>query len=453
MSDLLSLRRVLWRDGDVISESHFYALERWTEQLVGLTNQQSGTFGMVRNALLQPGYNNLSNLNFKQIEGSHYRVDVEQMQAVNMFGHVIKIDGLRSIDFHFKPVQRSADGNYFLYLAPAPAGQDANQPTGSEVITGTTVYEAPYELSVANDSNTGVPVCRFRIEENQVRIDSSFIPFGIFIDSTPMSVVAQEGVLEKFAQWNALLIRYLDTLKPIPEMMVIWNATGELLRAASLAAPMLEERHTPTLHFFRALQQLFNAIRTEMKLVYLGWNQETLRQRATEIMNLLEQPLVTMVGQQCDLSVSFGLADRMMDASIKILSYMPAGPVTEKTLSIARAELMKEAAGNKITITLAEEALFAKGKSRLTIHLRDFSKADPLGGNTRVGLGSVIFAQLLDLKGHLKRVPGESFTYNLECPPEVVSRDKALQITLYLPPPLGEGVIDLKSHITIMVKD
>lgn len=453
MSDYLSLRRVLWRDGDVISETHFYALERWAEQLVGLGNQQIGTYGLIRNAALQPAYNSLSNLTFKQIEGSHYRVDVEQIQAMNAFGQIVKIDGLRSMDFHFRPVQRSADGNYFLYLLPMTSSPDGSQPTGSEVITGTTVYEAPYELSVANDANTGVALCRFRIEESQIRIDSSYIPFGVYTDSTPMSAAAHDAFLQKFQQWNALLERYIETLKPIPEMMVIWASTGQLLRVSNFIRPALEQKHTPTFRFFRNLQQFFNALRTELKILSLGWSQETLRQKAAEVINLLDEPLMTQVGQQFDLAVAFSTADRAMDASIKVLAYMPAGPVTEKTLSISRADVIKEAAGNKITIHLAEEAMFTKGKSRITIHLRDFSKADPIGGNTRVGLGSVIFAQLLDLKGHLKRVPGESFTYNLECPPEVVTRDKATQLTLYLPPPLGEGVIDLKSNITIMLKD
>ncbi len=453
MSDQLSLKRVLWRDGDVISENHFYSLERWTEHLVGLTNQQVGTFGFLRNAALQSEYNLSENITFKQIEGAHYRVDLERIQAINAFGQVVKIDSLRSIDFHFRPVQRSPDGNYFLYVSPVNSNPDPGEPSGAEVVTGTALHDASYELSVANDANTGVALCKFKIEENQIRTDQSFIPFGVYLDSSPMSSAAHDNVLQKFAQWNGLLDRYMDSQKPTPEMMVIWTVTGQLLRTTAFCRPTLEQTHTPTFLFFRNFQQFVNALRSELKILYLGWPQESVRQKATELMNLLEQPLIAQAGQQFDLAQSFAQADRIMDASIKFLGYMPAGPVTEKTLSITRAELMKEAAGNKITIYLDGEASFTKGKSRLTIHLRDFAKADPVGGTSRVGLGPVIFAQLLDLKGHLKRAPGESYTYNLECPPEVVTREKASQVTLYLPPPLGEGVIDLKSHITIMVKD
>jgi len=453
MSEHLSLKRVLWRDGDVISESHFYALERWTEHLVGLTNQQAGTFGLLRNAALQSDYNSSSNISFKQIEGSHYRVDLERIQAVNAFGQYIKIDALRSMDFHFRPVQRSPDGNYFLYVSPVLSGPNGSEPSGSEVVTGAAMHEGSYELSVANDANIGVALCRFRIEENQIRMDQSYIPFGVHIDSSPMSSAAHDNLIQKLLQWGGLLDRYMDSQKPTPEMMVIWSVTGQLLRMTTYSKPSLEQPHTPTVLLFRNLQQFFNALRSELKILYLGWPQESVRSRATELMNLLDQPLVVPVGQQFDLTQSFAQAERLIDASIKFLSYMPAGPVTEKTLAITRADLMKEASGNKITIHLDGENSFTKGKSRLTIQLRDFSKADPVGGTTRVGLGPVIFAQLLDLKGLLKRIPGESFSYVLECPPEVVTREKAAQLTLYLPPPLGEGVIDIKSHVTIMVKD
>jgi hypothetical protein len=114
---------------------------------------------------------------------------------------------------------------------------------------------------------------------------------------------------------------------------------------------------------------------------------------------------------------------------------------------------MKEAAGNRLNIYLETEAQFLKGKTQITFQLREFSKSDPVGKNIRVGMGSAIFAQLLDLKNLLKRVPGESFTYTIECPPEVVTKDKASQLTLFLPQPLAEGVIDLKSHITIIIRD
>ncbi len=453
MADNLTLRRVLWRDGDVVSEDHFYALENWVEQLVGVVNQHLGTFGMVRNAALDGEFNSNRNLSFKQVQGTHYRVDIGQLQAINAFGRVLRIDTPRAFDFHFKSAQRNPDGSYTLYLLPVTSAPDATQPTGSEVITGATLYDAGYELATANDGNAGVAICRFRYEENQIIPDMAYVPFGVFMDSTPMSSDAHERLLQKFQTWLGLLDRYVVTLKPTAEMMVIWNGAWQLYRLGQYNKARLEDRHAPTFSFFNQLQQFFAGVAAELKAISVGWPQATLQQKASEAIEVLGQPLYQVSGQQFDLVAAFGQAEKSLDASVKVLSYMPAGPITEKTISIARAEVMKEAAGNRIVVHFEEEAMFTSGKSRLTIQLREFSKADPVGGNVRVGLGMAIYAQLRDLRNHLKRVPGESFTYQIECPPETVTRDRASQLTMYVPPPLGEGVIDMKSHIAIIVKD
>lgn len=453
MADNLTLKRVLWRDGDVVSEDHFYALENWVEQLVGVANQHWGTFGMVRNATLDPEYNNNRNISFKQIQGTHFRVDIGQLQAINAFGRILRIDSPRTFDFHFKSAQRNPDGSYVLYLSPVTTTPDASQPSGSEVITGATMYDAGYELASANDGNAGVAICRFRYEENQIVPDAGYVPFGVFMDSTPMSAAAHENLLGKFQTWVSLLDRYVVTLKPSADMMVIWNGAWQLYRLGQYNKPRFEDRHAPTFAFFTGLQQFFGAVAAELKAISVGWPQATLQQRAAETIDLLGQPLYRLTGQQFDLVGAFANAEKAFDASVKILSYMPAGPITEKTIAIARAEVMKEAAGNRIVVHFEEESMFTPGKSRLTIQLREFSKADPVGGNVRVGLGLAIYAQLRDLRNYLKRVPGESFSYNIECPPETVTRDRASQLTMYVPPPLGEGVIDLKGHIAIIVKD
>ena len=453
MADTITLKRVLWRDGDVISEDHFYSLENWVEQLVGVVNQHLGTYGMVRNAALETEYNSNRNITFKQVQGTHFRVDIGQIQAINVFGRVLRIDAPRAIDFHFKSAQRTPDGSYLLYLSPVTASPDATQPSGSEVVTGTSMYDAACELSTSNDGNAGVAICRFRFEENQIVPDAGYIPFGVFMDSSPMGSTAHENLLQKFQTWLSLLDRYVVTLKPTAEMIVIWNGAWQLYRLGQYNKPKFEERHAPTFAFFTGLQQFFGGVAAELKAISVGWPQATLQQRAAEAIELLGQQLYQVSGQQFDLVSAFAQAEKAFDASIKILSYMPAGPITEKTLPIARAEVMKEAAGNRIVVHFEEEAMFVSGKSRLTIQLREFSKADPVGGTVRVGLGLAIYAQLRDLRNYLKRVPGESFSYNIECPPETVTRDRASQLTMYVPPPLGEGVIDLKGHITIIVKD
>ncbi len=453
MADTQKLKKVLWRNGDVVSEEHFYALEEWIEQLVSMGYSQAGSYGLFRNSYLQTDYNNPDNINFKRLDGANYQVEISQFQGLNPYGKLINIDGSRIFNFLFRPPQKSPDGKYLLYIIPSSSGRDGIIESDSEPTTGVSVYDALYEVSITNNQNTGVVLCRFKIEDNELIVDKSFIPFGVFIDSSPNCVDASNGILTKFGLWSSLLDNYLKSLKPTPDLNLIWNATGQFIRANGFFKPLFENAHSPTLNYFINVQQFINQVKSELQILSVAWEQATLKQRINEVVEKLNESIISPNEPQVELNTAFSYAEKLFDDITKLLSYFPAGPIAEKTLPISRVELMKEAAGNRLNIYLESEAQFVKGKTQITFQLREFSKSDPVGKNIRVGMGSAIFAQLLDLKNLLKRVPGESFTYTIECPPEVVTKDKASQLTLFLPQPLGEGVIDLKSHITIIIRD
>jgi hypothetical protein len=453
MDNLLQLKKVLWRNGDVVSEEHFYAFEDWIDQLVSIVNQQTGTYGLIRNPFLQAEYNDLDNIKFKRLEGANYQVEISQFQVYNAYGRLMKIDNSRSFSFQFRPSQKSADGKYILYIMPSSSGRDGIIESDSEPTTGVSVYDAMYEVSINNDQHTGVAICRFKVEDNEFNVDKSYIPFGVFVDSSPMSLEARNNLLTKFALWNSLLENYLKSLKPTPELTLVWTTIGQFIRSNGFFKPLFENAHSPTLNYFIDLQQFLNQVKSELQILSIGWEQLSLKQRIGEVVEKLNEPVISSNGAQIDLTEAFAHSAKIFDDITKLLSYLPAGPIAEKTLSISRVELTKEAAGNRLNIYLENEAQFAKGKTQLTFYLREFSKSDPIGKNIRVGMGSAIFAQLLDLKNLLKRIPGEAFNYSIECPSEVVNKDKASQLTLYLPQPLGEGVTDLKSHITIIIRD
>lgn len=453
MAEIQKFKKVLWRNGDVVAEDHFYSLEEWIEELVSTNNFPIGTHGLFRNAFLQSTYNDLENIKFRRVEGSTYQVDIFQFQAFTPLGRLVKIDDTRTFNFLFRPQQKSPDSKYVLFIMPTDSGRDAIVESDSEPTTGVAVYDPLYEVSITNNQNNGVALCRFKFEDNELVVDKSFIPSGIFISSSAVSVDAQSNILSKFALWNSLLENYLKSLKPTPELALVWNATGQFIRTNGFFKPVIENVHSPTINYFISLQQFFNQVKSELQILSVGWEQPTLKQRLNEAVEKLDVPIFSTNEPQIDLTETFSRSEKLFDDITKLLSYLPAGPIAEKTLPISRVELMKEAAGNRLNIYLEGEAQFAKGKTQISFQLREFSKADPVGKNIRVGMGAAIFAQLLDLKNLLKRVPGESFTYTIECPPEVVTKDKASQLTLFLPQPLGEGVIDLKSHITIIIRD
>jgi len=462
MKDQQSFKKVLWRNGDVISNDHFIALEEWIEQLVGYSNRNLSISGFFRDPDEQVSYNNIDNISFYHIEGSRYRVDIEKLQGITPSGRIIKIDEKRSFDFLFKPTQRNPGDVYYLYVLPSSRGEQNNQAPEVELTTGLVLYESMYELSLSNDQNFGLLICRFKFDETtKLVVDKLFIPFGLYIDSSPMSLVARENLYKKFTLWNSLIEKYLkEKLSPnelynltIPTYNLLWTMTSQFIRANALLKPVIENKHEATVLSFKSFQQFVNFIRAEFVIFSVGWEQETEKQKALEVLNILQEPIVIPLEQQIDIHLTFTQAEKILDSLLQFLSYLPGGPIAEKTLPISRVEIIKETAGNRLNIYLEGETTLAKGKTHMTISLREFAKSEPLVKNIRVGMGSTIYAQLLDLKNLLRRVPGKVFSYTIDCPPEIVTQERASQLTLYLPPPLGEEIIDLKSHITIIVRD
>ncbi len=243
MADTQKFKKVLWRNGDVVSEEHYYSLEEWIEQLVSIGYSQAGSYGLFRNSYLQNDYNNPENIIFKRLDGANYQVEISQYQGLNPYGKLIKIDDSRTFNFQFRPTQKSPDGKYLLYIFPSSSGRDGIIESDSEPTTGVSVYDAMYEVSITNHQNTGVVLCRFKIEDNELSVDSSFIPVGVFIDSSPNCAVAGNGILTKFSLWSSLLDTYLKSLKPTSELALIWNATCQFIRANGFFKPIFENSH------------------------------------------------------------------------------------------------------------------------------------------------------------------------------------------------------------------
>ena len=157
------LQKVKWRNGDVISEKHFYALEKWIEELVSAGNQSAGTYGLFRHPYLQPDYNDPDNIKFRRLKGTDYQVEISKFQAYNAYGNLIKIDSTRSFNFQFRPSSKNLDGTYSLFIMPSESDSEVIIESDSEPVTGVTVYDALYNVSISNDKNTGVLICHFKV--------------------------------------------------------------------------------------------------------------------------------------------------------------------------------------------------------------------------------------------------------------------------------------------------
>ena len=447
------LEKVLWRNGDVISEGHFFALEKWTEQLVASAVLLNRSCGLLRNAGLQPEYNDPKNLRYLNLEGMRISVEIRKFQLISRLGELVSIDAPRTITLQCSQDSRQPDGSFLLYLAPSSDVHDTSTGTDDTPTDGPVLYETPFQLSVSNSDARGIAVARFRIEDRNVIPDDSFLPLSVFIDSSPVSLTAHENVVQKLDSLVKLLEGYIESSPLVPEIAPDWNFASNLLRVCCLMQPALKSKESLTRDFLMAFWRLCFAVAAELKVLAASASDPTLVQKSKDLSVTLGNMSPVPPEDEVNLGVTLGFSSDILERFIDLLGYLPNGPVREKTLPIAQVDIGKEASVNRITVLLAGEAQFTRGKSRLTIHLREFSKSDPGDWSARVGLGSVIFAQLLVLENAIRKPAGQQLSYILECPPEIVTRDRATQITLYLPPPLGEGVSNLKSHVFITVRD
>lgn len=453
--DYFPLKKVIWRDGDIISESHFYNQERWVESMIGMSFQHHVRYGMFRNPILQDMYNRNENITFHHIEGAQYRVDVELLQLVNQMGQVLKIDARQSLNLIVQFFAGDDEGRIMVYLLPEdidPDDKDLMERNSEEIQTGTRLYSQPCKLSTTNDYNNGVPIMRFKVQGNVLDRDETFIPFGLHMDSSTACMFAHDRFIEKFQRYKNLLSDYLKTLRPTENLMQIWEVTTQLYRLLEGYEPAFLDKGMKTIEFFRSLQQYINLAKAELRILSIGYEQDFLRQKTADALEILETPLITIIEQQYELSYSFQQAERVMDGLMKHLEFLPAGPISEKDLPIQRVEFSRVAGFNKLTVFLEKEMEFSKGESLMTVYLRSYTRSDPAHKNVRVSLGDVAHGMLRDFLNSLKPMKDEKHSYRIECPKEAINRTSASIISIYVPTPIGEGVPDLKGHLKITIR-
>jgi hypothetical protein len=458
---IFPLRKVVWRDGDVITQEHFHSLEEWIENLVGIANQHFIRFGLFRNSTLQQDYNRATNISVHLLEETQFRetqfrIDIERFQSINPYGRILKIDDRTSLNLRVQLAKRSEDGFIIVYIAPIETGPeyiDEIDRNSEEVLSGTRIYTPPCRLTTSNDNNDGVPILRFKIEGGHLENDDSYVPFGLHLDSSTKSFDAHEIIIEKFERYRALIRNYFQSLRPTSDFLLVWEAASNLYRLTEGFAPVFKDSSQLTEEFFRYLQQFVNLAKAEINILNIGFEQDYLRQKSADILEILDKPAINISEQQYDLTLAFEQANEIIEAMMKYLEYLPAGPISEIELAIDKVEFAKVAGSNKLTVYLADKVEFKKGKTLMTIYLRSYSKAEPINKNVRVGLGEVSQAMLKDMLNALKPIPGEQLSYRIECPKEIINRDSTSIITIYVPTPIGEGVPDLKRYLSINIRE
>ncbi len=451
--DRFSLQRVIWRDGDVITESHFYEQERWLENLIGLASQNDFRYGLFRNVLFQDYYNKPKNISFHHIEGAQYRVDIEFFQGRNQLGRICKIDDKREFKLNVE-FSRSDEGKILVYLLPKKIDRkndDEIERISEEIETGTRLYYDQYILSTTNTNNEGIPIMRFVSKGNNLDIDETFIPFGLCMSSSASCLSAHQSFCDEFARYKRLLTDYIKTQRPDHEPL-IWTATTNILRLIHHFEQPLFDNTSATIVFFRNLSMFFNQLQSELFILSVGKSGEFITHKTNDVIDVLKIPIIKISEQQYDLGFGFRQSTLILESLIKYLEYLPAGPISEKELPIKQVNFNKIAGWNRFTVHLSSETLFQKGESIMTIYLRSFTRGEPIHYTARVGLGDVPPAHLKDAINVIKPIKDEKHSYRIECPKDAIDRTESDVISIYLPPPMGEGVPDIESNMVITIR-
>jgi hypothetical protein len=110
----------------------------------------------------------------------------------------------------------------------------------------------------------------------------------------------------------------------------------------------------------------------------------------------------------------------------------------------------KGTAYNKLVIQMVEEVSYSREASKLLFKLRDFSTREPSTWDIRLSLGGDMpYGSLPQLNNLLKRVGTDDYDFRIECPGNVIGTGKMRQLTLYLPPPLGENVDSPRARVAV----
>ncbi len=453
------VRKVVWRDGDIISEKHFSAQELWIENLVGLTNQHYRRFGFFRNPILQDDYNRSENITVSlqeetQYVETKYRIDIEKIQVINPFGRILKIDERQSFDINISLARQDEEGFIVVYLVPAGPDEFGDvERISDEVETGLRLINLTCKVSVTNEKSDGVPILRFRLSGGHIDRDKAFVPFGLFLDSHTTIENAHRQLTAKIERYRKLLAEYLYSLKPTKALELVWQSACQLYRNIEGYNTALANGKQQTSEFFHHLHRFINLNKAEINILNLGYDQDYLRTKSADTIEVLDRPAINIEDQQYDLTMAFSQAEKVFDSLMKYLEFLPAGPISERKLPISRIAFAKVAGRNMLTVHLKERVEFTKDKTLMTIYFRTFSRAEPLHKNVRVGLGNVPLGELTDLINALKPVDGEKMSFRIECPKEIINRDMANVISIYVPPPLGEEVPDIESSVTITIRE
>jgi hypothetical protein len=453
MHNPFDMHRVVWNDGDVLTAGHFKELEVSIDNQRALGFVLAGYSGLVRDPDQQSGYNRADCITVKHGEGQNYKVTVDRVQGITPDGKIVQLNQRRTFDLSFRMTSANEDEYYYLYLVPQEEGE-ADVESDMEPVSGVVRFTPSSRISLSDETGTGLQIARLVLVDSVLSVDRSYIPYALFPASCDQSRNAIEDVRSSVGSVVTLLDSYISAFVPAAELAGILNVSLSLFRAASSVHALIMNTTLLTREVFNALIVFFCHVRVDALALSRILTSQSDTEKALGFAREIDPERLSAMIEKRDLTGAFVITSKWISGLISLLASLPSGPVIERSLRIRNVDFVRGSGfGNRLTITLDEPASLRRGASHATISLRDISLAEPKINNVRIGFDNSVYPQLLDLPGILKRQGNDTFTYRIDLPKEVIDKEQANTITLYLPQPFGEDIPDLKSRISVFIKE
>jgi hypothetical protein len=446
----LKLLKVQWKDGDVITERHFRHLEHWSETYNAVLATQSAGYGLLKVVESDGTFNSPSNISIKHLQGTQYQVSIENILGITSKGRLISIFDQQQFDLTPRTTERERGGFYPLFLVPTD--EERKGLKGTEVMDGGPLLYEPFcRAQTFDDSHDGLCITRFKADGPSVSIDLDFLPLCYTINASPQSIERFDRVVQSLLRLITSIEQYVSALVNRKGLEPIWVFCVELVRLLYRNKAIFSNSTQTSRDYFLAAQTLFDSLVGELRILAADYKEPKLLGEIHDGIGRLSEPLLS-VSLDWNMAKSFDVVEAGIDTIAHILSRFPEGPAVEASLPVKDVTFAKGTAYNKLLVQFLEEVAYSREETKLLVKLRDYSTREPTTWDVRLSLGADMpYGSLPQLNNLLKRVGTEEYDFRIEFPGELLGAGSMRQMTLYLPPPLGEAVDSHRNRVTISI--
>jgi hypothetical protein len=452
MTECFSLWKVRWQDGDVITEKHLRALERWTESLYTIVAFQGQGYGLLRYPDPDLTFNDNSGIVIKHVQGAQYLVNLSNFLGVTSKGRLVIALDPPPIELIFKSTERDTQGYFHLFILPAEG--EGRRKDDIELDAGKpTFYQPAFRLHLSDGQGEGICLARLKVDGKTIHIDQDFVPLSYTLNGSPSSVAAFNHSLLEFKRVWALFEQYYQSQgkrKPV-RIEPILLAVAEIIRLCSSKGAAMSDENQVSRRFFLTIQSFFDGCASELRI--LGASDE----RDSEISTRLPQLAANLTRIAADIHPDISLTRGYRGISegfeqlVSFFGLLPDAPPSADDVKVKSAAFSRGNPFNKLILQFENEVVLGVGTSKLVIRLRNFSMNDPSTWDIRPSLVDKPWGGIDPVENSLVRT-GEEFDYQVEVTHELAKGVGIRQLIIYLPVPLGENIENHRAKISAVIR-